>query len=481
MEKDNTPGPKTPSLKTRQYRDFSLELRNLDLATDTFEVAVLPSPEFGEPPAASVSLRTDDLNDALDDLQDKRIDLEDLIWLGRQLADRLLPDGPIRAHFLEAVKATGQDYGVRLRLLIREPHLAQLPWEYCYLAIRSGEQDRTHFLVLDPQVSVVRHVPLDQPLPSLQPHEGDALRLVAAFSNPAGLQPLNLRRERRVIEKALEGVTVDGVTVRMESFLEDPTPSELTAALQQRADLFDFAGHGSFQERDVDPETGEPVGAGSILLVKDKGTREPDDLGAGDLARLLQGAGVRIAVLGACESGRHDKVSAWAGVAPALIGRGLPAVVAMQYAIKDGAAIAFSEGLYTGLAAGLSMDEAVYAGRLAILGKAGRDDVEWGVPVLYMRSGNGVVFPQLTERPSSVRDQLRTIVDQTVRLVARGGSVTGIDVERLDLSLGSLGDALQNLEVHQRIETVEGTVTGIRIGRATGSWRAERQQRDLDP
>jgi hypothetical protein len=47
----------------------------------------------------------------------------------------------------------------------------------------------------------------------------------------------------------------------------------------------------------------------------------------------------------------------------------VPVVVAIQYEILDLHAIAFSEIFYAALAAGLSVDEAVAAGRLAMLGQ----------------------------------------------------------------------------------------------------------------
>ena len=450
--------------RARGYRDLSLELRNLDPATDTFEVTLLPSVEFGEPPVQRARLDASELADDLDDLEDKRIDLESLIRLGQRLTDRLLPDGPIRAHLVDAVRSAGQDDGVRLRLLTREPRLAQLPWEYCYLPIRAGQPGRTHFLILDPQVSLARHVPLDQPQPPLTPRDRDDLTLVVAFANPAGMAELTLRRERRAIESALAGASAAGVQVTLETFLDEATPEDLTIALQRKADLFHFAGHGGFLPDDI--------GAGCIVLVRDAVTRRPAYFGAADLALRLQGAGVRLAVLGACESGRHGQDLPWDGVAPALIGRGLPAVVAMQYEIEDGAATAFSGGLYAALAAGLTIDEATYAGRLAVLGRSGADDVEWGVPVLYLRAGDGVLFPRPPGRTSGVADQLRTIVRQNVALVRAGGSVTGIDVEHLDTSLEALAGALGTVEIDQRAETVEGEMTGIRIGQIGGTRRS---------
>ena len=59
-----------------------------------------------------------------------------------------------------------------------------------------------------------------------------------------------------MIEEALADFNVDGVTIAWEPFLENATPKELAKALQRGADLFHFAGHGMFEEQDIEPQTG---------------------------------------------------------------------------------------------------------------------------------------------------------------------------------------------------------------------------------
>jgi hypothetical protein len=103
---------------------------------------------------------------------------------------------------------------------------------------------------------------------------------------------------------------------------------------------------------------------------------------------------VRLAVLGACEAARRDQVNAWTGVAPALTRAGIPAVIGMQYAIRDASAVGFSRRLYRALAAGQPIDAAVTDGRLAIYNRGDEDERDWGVPVLYLRAEEGVLFPQ---------------------------------------------------------------------------------------
>ena len=185
--------------QARTYLDFSIELRDLDRTVGSYTVAPLPSPELGELPPIPVNLKADELEGDLEDLRRKRIYLDELIHLGEQLTDRLLPAGPVRDGFGDAVRRVGRDGGVRLRVLTREPRLAQLPWEYAYLQIHEGEKNRNHFLVLNPQISLVRHVPLAEEHPSLAGADPRGLRLVAATANPTipGANKLRLPRKNK--------------------------------------------------------------------------------------------------------------------------------------------------------------------------------------------------------------------------------------------------------------------------------------------
>jgi hypothetical protein len=449
--------------KERKYVDFMIELRNLNLEANNFEVAVAPSKELGDPAPVSVGYDYDELEEALQELEEKAIDAEDLIRLGKQLADRLLPAGTARNLFQESVRKAGLDGGVRLRLLIRDPLLARLPWEYSYLPLREGEEGRNNFLVLNARVSLARHIPLTEQWPSIAPAATDRLRLVALMSNPqnAGFSKLKLKREKKVIEDALRDFSVDGVTVEWGPVIEDATLADLRNVLLTKPDFFHFAGHGEFREQDVDWKSGEFIGAGNIVLVKDKESRSAEYLKASDLARELTGAGVRIAVLGACESGRQDGVAPWTGVSAALIAGGVPAVVGMQYEVEDDAAIAFSQMFYTSLAAGLSIDEAVSAARLAMVANGDEESVEWGVPVLYMRAFDGVLFPTLTAGESATAEKIRVAVALTVGTIEKGGAVTGI---KMDQSRG-LAQALGgNVDLKMKADKVGGTMVGLHIG-----------------
>jgi hypothetical protein len=79
----------------------------------------------------------------------------------------------------------------------------------------------------------------------------------------------------------------------------------------------------------------------------------------------------------------------------------------MQYAVRDASAVAFSRAFYETLASGETIDAAVTDGRLAIFNRSDLDSVpyerDWGVPVLYLRTTGGTLFPKAEPDPGSRR------------------------------------------------------------------------------
>jgi len=70
--------------------------------------------------------------------------------------------------------------------------------------------------------------------------------------------------------------------------------------------------------------------------------------------------------------------------------QGIPAVIAMQFEVTDEAAITFAYDFYGALADGYPVDAAIAEARKAIYAQG--NDIEWGTPVLYMRSPDGRLF-----------------------------------------------------------------------------------------
>ena len=417
-----------------------MEYKNLDLEAfdyraedgiERFRVRVTGSPagEQRYADAEEVTIRPD-LRGQLRRLERRAIRLPEMIALGEDLAGLLFPP-QARLFLVRSRERIDGDEGLRIRLKMHTYALADLPWEYAYVARPDTLPDQKGpdgFLVLDRRISLVRYEVMGQSPGSLDPVGAGPLRLVALLADPSvpGYPHLNLDAERRNIEQALDGLS--GISAE---FYPDATVETLEDALTREAHVFHFAGHGQF-EGELGVTLGSLEGKGNLVLLDDD--RGPFLFPAEKLAQNLRGRGVRLAVLGACEVGRRDQVNAWTGVVPALTRAGIPAVVGMQYTIRDRNAVAFSRRFYRALAAGQPIDAAVTDGRLAIFNRSSDDERDWGVPVLYMRTDEGILFPSARPAPQA---ELRD-ADQ--------GPVT-------------------NIRVEQHIDTVEGgKVVGVEIG-----------------
>lgn len=450
----------------RKYIDFKLYLTGLADGKSACQVALLPTPEVGEAiTPITVTVDKTPASDKLAYLASKQITLRDLATLGKRLADCLLPEGPIRELFRDAYRHAGEDQGVRLRLIIADHTLKSWPWEYVYLNPLIDEPDSMRgFLALNKSISIVRHEPLPFPHPAPATSEGlSDLPMLIAAALPKGEQKLDLDQEIKNIEEAVKDFNLAGMHI-IPKVVKDATREDLKQALLGTGSvyIFHFAGHGTTGTQRDDFNRGVPKEAGYLLLVTDHETRKRDRLSAEDLARQLRGAGVRLAVFGACHSGARNATYPWDGVASALAANGIPAIIAMQFEVVDAQAIAFSRAFYTALSLGLSLDEAAWSGRVAMLEstKAGSEEpvnVEWGVPVLYSRLPDGALFPERIKQSGSSpeAETFRKVFTQTVTGIQQG-TMTGLIVNFIR----------NGVKIVQKVKVAQGEITGVQAGTA---------------
>ncbi|MFM9264957.1 CHAT domain-containing protein [Tychonema sp. BBK16] len=377
-----------------KYLDFLLVADNVhnneEGELQRFSVRVPKSPAGEQSKVESQSVEENFKNSNLRRLENRKLDNDGIIDLGEKLANVLLPKG-VRNLLISSIKKLQPDEGLRLRLIL-DPSLTSIPWEYLYIAPEIGPKDSTGFLALDPRISIVRHEIL--PIAGELDSTPKVRRLLVALASSKD-EPLDIAKECSNIKSALKDVP--GIEP---DFVQDATSQQLFDKLITRADIFHFAGHGIFNQ---------VTGKGEIVLLTEDGNSAP--MPAENLALILRGAGVQLAVFGACETGRRNDQNVWGSVVTALMNVGIPASVAMQYKIQDESAIAFSRSFYQALAAGLPLDGAVSAGRRAVFlcnslkdEKLGRD---WGVPVLYWRAeGNFVLSAMMDE------SQRKTLLDE---------------------------------------------------------------------
>jgi hypothetical protein len=332
----------------------------------------------------------------LENLRSGSIGRDDLVALGRRLADCLIPPGPVRDLYqrsLGMVEARG--LCLRLRLRISPPELAALPWEYTY------DEGTGDFLAFNPRTVLVRYH--SQPVAPYSVTSQTPVPILVLISNAADARPLDAVKETRNLIEALsrllgtDGVRIDVLLsgspeerLEIEALAADraevrtlPGPASVHAlrdALRQGERVVHYIGHGVFDNQ----------AGGALLLVDDEGNGTL--IGAQTLAREFRGTNAAVVVLNACQSATESTARSFMGIAPNLVRAGVPAVVAMQYAIRDRSAMSFSRALYEALADGWPLDAAVTEGRKAISAQVTAGDVDWGVPVLFMRSSDGVLW-----------------------------------------------------------------------------------------
>jgi hypothetical protein len=443
-----------------KYLNLNLEAFDYKKENDTerFRVRVSNSPagEQKAGDAETVSL-PNDLRSRLRRLEKRSLTLQEIIALGEDLGKALFPP-KVRDLYLRSLASLEETEGLRIRLMLDPYALADIPWEYVYLsdADTPASQKRANgFLVFGPQISLVRYQQIGKALGKIETVGEESLRMVAILSNPDDTPGLNLAKEEQNIREALNGLP----QIQPE-FYPNVTIENLLKILIKPAHIFHFSGHGGFQGSMGDT-FGSEEGEGTLALTGEDG--QAVDFPAEKLAMNLAGRGVRFAMLGACESSKVDQINAWTGIAPALTLAGIPAVVGMQFKVRDPNAIAFSNILYDSLAAGLTIDEAVTKGRLAIYTLGNSDERDWGVPVLYLRAEEGVLFP----KPKSnvpIRDQTekplppKSLPPPVNVRALREAIVKSFSLEDLEILCADLQQALAEagIDLQVNLDLVEG-------------------------
>jgi hypothetical protein len=439
-----------------KYRDFNLRFAYYSVKDGTYKVWVEgEAPGGSMSPNDAVTLDYDPKvfwNDPvlgtgglLGKLDRRNLGKDGLFELGRLLADLALPEKKVRPLLEKSIIALNENEGLRIRLRIDAPELAELPWEFIMLPQTSGEPQDSDFLILRREISIVRTDTVEsatRKLPDRIP------RIVGVFSRPNDQDNINVDKDKDALEKAIksfkQATGQETISVR---YVEKPaTREKLAEALRDGAEVFQYSGHATFELNNV-----------GKLVLEDKDNRSDPYL-ASQLAELISGAGVRLAILNACETGRRNGRMRWSGVAPALTRQNVPAIVANQFDIFDTSAILMAAIIYPRLLSGYTIDEALMEARRTIYQqKEGLEIRDWGVPVLYLRDETGVLFQLPEEDEAKEMEEKAPFI-----LVARKlNKVAGKSTEALVADINKLKGV--RLEVRTEIEDVTGEAIGIEI------------------
>ncbi|MFI2203566.1 CHAT domain-containing protein [Streptomyces sp. NPDC020192] len=310
--------------------------------------------------------------------------------VGSMLYDAVFQSA-IKALYLSS-RQKAQERGQRLRMVlrVRAPDLAALPWELLHDAKLGGYLCLHH--------PIIRYVEILEPVSPLR--VVPPLRILGMVSLPGSLGALDADAEKESLSTALEPLINDRM-VQLD-WVPGHTKQDLFEALLRGCHIFHFTGHGQFD--DVRHQ-------GMILFADEQG--RPDPLHAEALGSLISVAdpAPRLVVLNSCETGTSRSQDLFSSTA-AELEYTVPAVVAMQFAVTDKAAVLFARAFYQALAANRPVDEAVRTGRIAL--RADKDDsLECFTPVLYQRSGDARLFDLTSPRQSTPP---RTVVQEINQL-----------------------------------------------------------------
>jgi hypothetical protein len=383
----------------KDYRNFDIHLFGYQNGGEAERCQVLVSESIAGADRirnAELVLFPQNLRLRLGKLEGRQLSYNEIVGLGTDIANILLPQSA-RSKLLRSLPRNEKDPPLRIRIKCDDIPLEAIPWEYVYLnPFDADSKDRTGFVVLNSNTSVVRYQLMDGPTRPLQPLEGHGLSVMAGFSSPRDQELPGLAQEKKNLVRALR--KIKPITHRTKFVNRLTVKAFSNALISMQPDILHYAGHGEFC---APPDAPNEAPRGYLIFENDDGSAYyyPSDLLAVD----LRDKNVRLVVLSACKSAKGTGENVWVGVAPALVHAGIPAVVGMQFSVFDDSVVEFAEQFYSCLASGNSIDEAITEGRKAII-RSSPKDRDFGVPVLYLRCNEGsstVLFPKAVPAATS--------------------------------------------------------------------------------
>ena len=303
--------------------------------------------------------------DSLDPVRDVGAQLFEALFEGRRES--------LYRHSLRMAEEKG--VGLRLRLQVDDDKLAALPWEFLY--------DGRDFVSLSPWSPVVRSRPLAQAprlLDSLS-----RLRLCIMTADVTG----GMQTEREI--EALQGLDKGSSQLEIDVVQEVTWPRFREVVARDDFDVLHFIGVGSGGGAPDDAQVLVLMGTEQDPTQESQGVRPYELVRTATLADALRsGQRLRLIVFSADDT---DRI---AGELTVRLGGSGPAVVGWRGSPSIYSCIAFSEGLYRGILAGLPLEAAVNQGRQEI-DRYSPGSREWGLPVLYMGASDGLML----SRPST--------------------------------------------------------------------------------
>ena len=388
-----------------QFEDFEL-LVNAAREPDCYPVTLIQSPAGQANGTLKLELQTAEIQTALQSIAGRQTTEDSLRQFGQQLFDKLMAD-PIGDSYRKS-QGLAQGAGKRLRVRLRldPPEIAALPWEYLYDA-------RDEFpLAISRNHCLSRYVQVSETVRSLQVEL--PLRVLVVVSDPSnlsdiGAEPLNAAEEIKRIRQALQQHEQAG-RIKTEILPHAVAPDLRDKLREFRPHVVHFIGHGDQGKLVMEEEDH------TLRLVSDTQFRN----------FFLDAEDTKLVLLNACKGAAQSSADVMRGVAQQVVRRGPGAVVAMQYIIPDAVSLTFAREFYRALAQYYPVDAAVAEGRRAVYMDHGSDQPDWGTPVIFMRSPDGVLFSPPQTRPEPAA---QTPTGPVTSVIGAGANLQGANVQ----------------------------------------------------
>lgn len=388
------------------YTNFDVRIRKTHLDGQYAVEARTSNEDVTDPITITIPPENSRFENRLAFLKNLIIRKSDAELLGQTMHNLMLP-GEVWSLFNAYRHGLKENERLLLRLRLDAPELESMPWEYC-----SRIKDKTRYVAHNKQTPIIRFPPEAQP-------EGSTgidlpLRLLLVMANPKAkdLDKLDLEAERDIIREKLAPLE-QAQLIKVDELSNATVAAAFDKLESDKYDILHFMGHGTLESKE-----------GALVFQK---TINPDDgpdlLFADQLQATVANTRLRLILLNSCETNVFEGDQPINGIARALVRSGVPAVIAMQFKVPDTTARIFAEYFYKGLVRGKPLDEIITQMRLAAYVR-GRDRVLWGIPVLYMRAKDGVIWKptpaQLAEITANLEnppevtplDMMREMVDE---------------------------------------------------------------------
>lgn len=301
-----------------------------------------------------------------------------LVQLGDALFNLIIRDDV--ETLLETASATASYKPIPLEIVVEDYTIAGWPWEFLYAKAKQRYLCREYYPISRSSFN------LDQlPQPGAKAGPVQILFVLGATRRDPEANVAEQLNRHRDMFRSFEETGLARVVV-----LEAANPLALIDAFTQGAyDILHFFGHAGY-----DPTRNEGY------LRFDMEDKETFRYYANRLAGDLLGRDIRLVFLNACETavGATDRDPARSSLAAAILGRGIPAIIATQFLMPDTSAHFFSMMIYRALSSGASLIQAMRNGRQTMDFGPKVKKPDWGIPVLYTAYPDLVIFPRQKKR-----------------------------------------------------------------------------------